>query len=69
MFNSPTFVALSKRNLNKKVSSYMSKDSLVWYLIIIRSDSQKTSKGSYDFIMALAIHKVGSSGVLSRETI
>ncbi len=41
----------------------MSQDKLAQYRIIIGSDSQKTKKGSYDFVVALAIHKVGSGGV------
>jgi len=41
----------------------MSQDKIARYRIIIGSDSQKTKKGSYDFVVALAIHRVGSGGV------
>ena len=63
MFNSPTHGSLTVHQLQKIVSSYMPKDRQSKYRIIIGSDSQKTKKGSYDFVVALAIHRVGSGGV------
>src|SRR3989338_6831951 len=63
MFNSPTHGSLTVHQLQKIVSSYMHKDRQSKYRIIIGSDSQKTKKGSYDFVVALVIHRVGSGGV------
>ncbi len=63
MFNSPTHGQLTIEELQKTVSSYMSKSKESNYRIIIGSDSQKTKKEAYDFVVALAIHRVGSGGV------
>lgn len=63
MFNSPTHGQLDFEGLKRIVSSYMHKSKESKYRIIIGSDSQKSKKGIYDFIVALAIHRVGSGGV------
>lgn len=33
------------------------------YRIIVGSDSQKIKQGSYDFVVAIAIHRVGAGGI------
>ena len=63
VYNSPTHGPLTPENLKNKVSSYISTVRENKYKIIVGADSQRTKKGSYDFVVALAIHRVGSGGV------
>jgi predicted RNase H-related nuclease YkuK (DUF458 family) len=63
MYFSPTLGELTIDNLKKRVSSYMHGARDAKYRIIVGSDSQKTKEGSYDFVVALAIHRIGAGGV------
>ncbi len=60
---SPTFGKINLDQLKKIVSSYMSKDRIGSYQIVVGSDSQKMNKNSYDFVSALIIHHIGSGGI------
>lgn len=63
MYNSPTYGPLSREEMKKRISTYMHGQTQSKYCIIIGSDSQKTKTGDYDFVVALAIHRIGSGGV------
>lgn len=63
MYFSPTLGKLTIESLKKRVSSYMHESTDAKYRIIVGSDSQKTKLGSYDFVVALAIHRIGAGGV------
>lgn len=63
IFNSPTYGQLDKEGLKKQVSDYMTADKTSKYRIIVGADSQRAKSGAYDFVVALAIHRVGSGGI------
>lgn len=63
MYNSPTYGQIDAVALQKRVASYMTEKKDANYRIIVGSDSQKTKGHGYDFVMALAIHRVGFGGI------
>ncbi len=63
MYHSPTPGELTIDNLKKRVSSYMHGATDAKYRIVVGADSQRTKQGSYDFVVALAIHRIGAGGV------
>lgn len=63
MYHSPTYGPLTIEKLKKRVSSYMHGPHSTKYRIVVGTDSQKTKQGTYDFIVALAIHRIGSGGI------
>lgn len=62
-YNSPTYGSLDIDGLKKNVSLFMKSDKKAKYRIIVGSDSQKAKSGAYDFVVALALHRVGSGGI------
>jgi len=63
MYQSPTYGKVDLENLKKIVSSFMAQDKKAGYEIIVGSDSQKIKSGSYDFVSALIIHRIGAGGI------
>ena len=63
MYNSPTYGKLDIIGLKKRIASYMSEIKEAKYRIIVGCDSQKIKSGSYDFVVAIAIHRVGLGGI------
>lgn len=63
MYNSPTYGQLDILALKKRMASYMTEIKEAKYRIIVGSDSQKLKGGSYDFVVAIAIHRVGAGGI------
>ncbi len=63
MYQSPTHGKVDLENLKKIISSFMAQDKKATYEIIVGSDSQKIKTGSYDFVSALIIHRVGAGGI------
>jgi predicted RNase H-related nuclease YkuK (DUF458 family) len=62
-YHSPTYGKISLDKLKKIISSYMSKDKIGRYQIIVGTDSQKMNNYKYDFVSALIIHHIGSGGI------
>lgn len=62
-FFSPTFGQLNEEEVKEKISAFMAVDKKAHYRVIVGSDSQRIKKGSYDFVCALVIHRVGSGGI------
>ena len=63
MYNSPTCGQLDILAMKKRIVSYMTEIKEAKYKIIVGSDSQKLKSGSYDFVVAIAIHRVGAGGI------
>ena len=63
MYNSPTYGKLDTLALQKRMASYIAEIKEAKYRIIVGSDSQKLKGGNYDFVVAIAIHRVGAGGV------
>lgn len=63
MYNSPTYGQLDVLALKKRVSSYMNEEKDALYRIIVGSDSQRTKNNHYDFVVAIAIHRIGAGGI------
>lgn len=63
LYNSPSYGQLDTAGLKKRVSAYMTEKKDSHYRIIVGSDSQKMKGVSYDFVVAIAIHRVGAGGI------
>lgn len=62
-YNSPTYGKLDIKALKKHVSHYIKGEKKAKYRIIVGSDSQKSKSGAYDFVSALALHRIGAGGI------
>lgn len=62
-YHSPTYGQVDLEKLKKLISSYMAADKNAKYEVIVGTDSQKMEKGSYDFVSALVIHRIGFGGI------
>jgi len=63
MYNSPTYGKLDVLSLKKRIASYMTEKKQSKYRVIVGSDSQKLKDGAYDFVVAIAIHRIGTGGI------
>ncbi len=63
MFYSPTYGKVDLNKLEEIVSKFMAVDKKARYEVIVGTDSQKIKKGTYDFVSALIIHRIGSGGI------
>lgn len=63
MYNSPTYGQIDELTLQERVSHYMNEQKEKNYRIIVGTDSQKTKGSQYDFVVAIAIHRVGAGGI------
>lgn len=63
MYHSPTFGQLDIVGLKKRMADYLTEKKGLKYRIIVGCDSQKIRAGSYDFVVAIAIHRVGFGGI------
>lgn len=63
MYHSPTYGKLDSLQLKKRIAAYMEKVKGVKYRVIVGSDSQRLKKGGFDFVVAIAIHRVGAGGI------
>lgn len=62
-YQSPTHGTVSLNDLQKIISTFMSKDKNGHYEIIVGTDSQKQKDNNYDFVSALIVHHVGHGGI------
>lgn len=63
MYNSPTYGQIDATALQKRVAAYMTEKKEASYRIIVGSDSQRARGWNYDFVVAIAIHRVGAGGI------
>lgn len=63
MYHSPTYGKLDVLGLKKRMAAYLTERKDVKYRIIVGCDSQKVKVGSYDFVVAIVIHRVGFGGI------
>ena len=63
LYQSPSYGEIDANGLKKRISTYMTEKKDAHYRIIVGSDSQKTNGSGYDFVVAIAIHRVGSGGI------
>lgn len=63
MYNSPSFGKLDSASLKKRISVYMTEKKDANYRIIVGADSQKARVNNYDFVVAIAIHRIGLGGI------
>lgn len=62
MYYSPTYGKLDIEGLKKRMISFLTQKNFK-YRIIVGCDSQKVKKDSYDFVVAIAIHRIGFGGI------
>lgn len=63
LYQSPSYGEIDTNGLKKRVSTYMTEKKDARYRIIVGSDSQKVNGSHYDFVVAIAIHRVGAGGI------
>ena len=63
MYHSPTYGKVDLQRLKEIITSFMAQDKKASYEVIVGTDSQKIKEGSYDFVSALVIHRVGFGGI------
>ncbi len=62
-YESPTHGKVDLAAMKNLISRYMAQDKKARYEVIVGSDSQKTKSGSYDFVTAIIIHRIGFGGI------